>query len=378
MINFDIIEKNYTEHNEKRVNDRYLLGSICGIWNKDKKLWGKTVGSARLGAYEEIKGNSIFRLASMTKPITGVAFMQLYEKGLVDLDTPISEYIPEFKEMQVATKIEDGKILETEPMRVQPTPRMILSHSSGIGCGKTIAIQTKYVKKGPTLETAAKNISESVLEFQPGTAQAYSGTWAFDVLARVIEIVSGKQYYRYLKENIFDPLGMVDTVYAPSDEQVCRVVDFCTRIEGGFEIHSLPKRAGFEGDNNVRPGGGAGLFSTINDYSRFARMLLRGGELDGVRIIKKSTLDLMRVNQTVETPKGKTETSWGLSMFVRRESDVLPTGTFGWSGAFGTHFWVDTERDITCIYMLNLSNAGGAGEPAAHEFERDVLSGIEL
>lgn len=377
MINFDIIEKNYTDHNEKRVADGYFLGSICGVWDKEKKLFGKTVGFSKLDKSLGIKENSLFRLASMTKPITACAFMQIFEKGLVGLDTPISEIIPEFKDMRVAVKIEDGEIKETEKMRFQITPRMILSHSSGIGCGESIMIQSKYIRKCQTLEETALKYSDSVLEFQPGTRQAYSGTWAFDVLARVIEIVSGKRYEDYLKENIFEPLGMCDTTYCPTDEQLTRVVDFCKSTENGIVSHPIPPKSGFGGFGEGWSGGGAGLFSTINDYSKFARMLLRKGELNGKRILKSSSVDLIRTSQTVNTEKGKTETMWGLSVFVRRDSDFLPNGVFGWSGAYGPHFWVDLEREITCIYMVNLANARGSGEPASHEFERDVMSGIE-
>lgn len=376
MIDFNIIEKNYIKHNEKRVNEGYFLGSICGIWNKEKKLWGCTAGSSKVDRSRGINDNSLFRLASMTKPITAVAFMQLYEKGLVDLDTPISELIPEFKSMRVMTKIEDGRITETEEAVRQITPRMILSHSSGIGSGVSGVHQSAYVKKQPSLEETAKEYSKAALEFQPGTKQAYSATWAFDILARVIEIVSGQDFASYLKENITAPLGMNDTTFLPSDEQAEREVDFCIRTDDGIKPREMNPKIGF---GNLREGwvcGGAGLFSTLDDYSKFARMLLCGGELNGVRILKKSTLNLMKVNQTVDAPTGKTETMWGLSFFVRRENDFLPNGSFGWSGAYGTHFWVDTERDIACIYMVNLANAGGSGEAASHEFERDVMSGI--
>ena len=307
MINLDIIEKNYTEHNEKRVNDGYFLGSICGIWDNEKQLFGKTVGYARLDKSEGIKGDSLFRLASMTKPITGVAFMQLFEKGLCDLDTPISKFIPEFENMSVMAKIEDGKIVGTEKAVRQITPRMILSHASGIGSGVSGVHQTAYIKKQPTLKATAEEYAKALLEFQPGTRQAYSATWAFDMLARVIEVISGKDFGTYVKENITDPLGMKDTTFTPSDDQISRTVDFCIRESDGIKMRPMDPKVGF---GNLRVGwvcGGAGLFSTINDYSRFARMLLRGGELDGVRILKKSTLDLMRINQTVEDQSGKTK-----------------------------------------------------------------------
>lgn len=376
MIDFNIIEKNYIEHNEKRVNEGYFLGSICGIWNKEKKLWGCTAGSSKVDRSKGIKDDSLFRLASMTKPITAVAFMQLYEKGLVDLDAPISKFIPEFKSMKVMTKIENGRIIETEDAQRQITPRMILSHSSGIGSGVSGVHQSAYIKKQPTLEETANEYAKAVLEFQPGTKQAYSATWAFDILARVIEVVSGQDFASYLKENITSPLGMKDTTFHPNDEQVLREVEFCIRTDEGILPREMNPKVGF---GNLREGwvcGGAGLFSTLDDYSKFARMLLRGGEYNSTRILKKSTIDLMKLNQTVETPDGKLETMWGLSFFVRRENDFLPNGTFGWSGAYGAHFWVDTERDITCIYMSNLANASGAGEPAVHEFEHDVMLGV--
>ena len=378
MIDFNIIEKNYTEHNRKRVEEQYFLGSICGIWDKNGKLFGKSQGFSDFERTKEIKQNSMFRLASMTKPITGCAFMQLCEKGMIDLDTPISRFIPEFADVQVSTKTENGKIQQTEKIKYAITPRMILSHSSGIGSGNTLLIQSKYISKCKSLEETVKKYATGVLEFQPGTCQAYSGTWAFDVLARIIEIISGMQYDKYIKENIFDPLGMFDTTYMPSDEQCARTVSFCKRTDHGIEMQSMPAKAGFWCVGEGWIGGGAGLFSTLDDYSKFARMLLNDGEFNGYCILQKNTVALMSKNQTVQPSKGiKKETMWGLSMRVCREGDVLPKGTFGWSGAYGTHFWVDKENGITCVYMVNLANAGGSGEQASHEFEHDVMSGVK-
>ena len=379
-MNIQTIEANYKKHNIARCDSDYFLGSICGIWDKNGLVWSSSEGYADLEKTKPLNGNSVFRMASMTKPVSACAFMQMVEKGLIGLDTPISRYLPMYENMKVATKIENGEIVSTEDARFQITPRMLLTHSSGVGCGETYMIQIESNGKMETLEKSVENYAGTVLEFQPGTTELYSGIWGFDICARLVEILSGMPYEVYVQKHIFEPLGMKDTTYLPNEEQISRTVVFAGKTEQGIQKTFIRPKAGHAGFGDGWVGGGAGLFSTLDDYSRFARMLLGGGELEGVRILEESTVALMSQNQKLYPLEGgEKQSPWGLGMRVLVEQNAeqpLPKGSFGWSGAFGTHFWIDKEHGITCVYLMNLSTALGSGEPAAAEFERDVMSGF--
>lgn len=370
----------YTAHNEKRVREGYCLGSIAGIWTKDGERWRSTVGFADLAGTRRIEGNTVFRLASMTKPITATAFMQVAESGRIDPDTPIAAFLPEYENMSVAYGISGDRVLKSHPASVLITPRHLLSHSSGLGCGTVGIAQSKYIKKTASLADSVHAYAASCLDFDPESNVKYSPIWAFDVLARLVEMVADMPYEDYLKKYILDPLGMVDTTYLPSDEQVARCVDFVEQTPHGLVSKKISPRAGFVGFTDGMVCGGAGLFSTLDDYSRFAQMLLYGGSLDGVRILSPFSMREMTRRQEIFTAGGFAENPFGLGMRVCGEpvgdTQPLPKDSYGWSGAYGTHFWIDVQNRMTCIYMMNLANAGGSDEEAAREFERDVMSSL--
>ena len=392
MINFEKLTELYRQHNEKRVADNYFLGSICSVWNRDGMLWSDTVGYADLSKTIPLKPNSMFRLASMTKPIAGAALMQLVEQGLIGLDDPIYQWLPAFEKLEVATKIEDGKIVATEPARFAVTPRHLLYHGSGIGSGSSASIQYAYIKRVESLAESVDGYAKAILEFHPGTTRAYSPYWGFDIIARLVEVISGMPYDTYIQKNFLDPLGMVDTTYLPNDDQIARTVDFVSTSTGEMNVVSISPKTGHlfgtvesakllgavEAANlDGYVAGGAGLFSSMEDYRRFAQMLLNEGTFNGHQFLKKETVAEMRTHQVATSLTGeKTVLGWGLSMRCCLDGQTLPKGAYGWSGSYGTHFWVDPVNDITCVYMMNLENGGGSGEPAALEFEADVMASM--
>ena len=381
MINFDIIEQNIRKHNEDKVNLNCFLGSICGIWDGKGKLLEVSSGYRNLEKTEKVSRNSIFRIASMTKPILGTAFMQQFEKGRLQLDEPISKWIPEFQKMRVATKVENRQILSLEDAIREITPRMLLTHSAGVGCGASYGAQYRPMKKELSLEKSVKKYAECALDFQPGTQNSYSPVWGFDIIAHLIELVCDMPYEDYIKKYIFKPLGMQDTTYMPTDEQLLRCVDLVTQTDEGLAKHKLPAKIGFFDFEEGFASGGAGLFSTLSDYGNFVRMMLNGGELDGERILSEESVKTMSTPQLPAEMEGITEyLNWGLGTMVltKQEKDVqpLPRGTFKFSGFFGTHSWIDKENDIACIYMMNISNGGDISDLPGKEFEKDVMSGI--
>ena len=171
---------------------------------------------------------------------------------------------------------------------------------------------------------------------------------------------------------------MVDTTYLPNDEQIARTVDFVNSASGEFVMTDISPKCGHLSGGDGFVAGGAGLFSTMEDYRRFAQMLLNEGEWNGHRFLEKDTVKQMHTHQVATSLNGeKTVLGWGLSMRCCLEGQTLPMGAYGWSGSYGTHFWVDPVNDITCVYMMNLVNGGGSGEPAALEFEADVMASMQ-
>ena len=283
--------------------------------------------------------------------------------------------------MKVATKVENREILALEDAKCPITLRMLLTHTAGVGCGPSYGAQYKPMKKELSLEKSVKRYAECALDFQPGTMQSYSPVWGLDIIAHLIEKTADMPYEEYIKKFIFDPLGMTDTTYLPTDEQLPRCVDLVTQTDKGLIKHRLPSKVGFLDFEEGFASGGAGLFSTLSDYGNFARMLLNGGKLDGARILSEESVRLMSTAQLPQNLEGVTEyLNWGLGTMVYPKYDKtiqpLPKGTFKFSGFFGTHSWVDRQNDITCVYMMNISNGGDISDSSGKEFEKDVMSGI--
>ncbi len=320
-----------------------------------------------------VKPDTLFRLASMTKPVTAVAVMKLAERGALDLDDPIGKYLPKLDKLPLGKVCDDRLTKLEESYRL--TIRNLLTHSSGFGSGPVGDWMGKHrtQERMQNLETVVDYYADCALDFAPLTAQAYSGVVAFDVAARIVEVVSGMPYDCFLKQKIFDPLGMADTTFAPTAEQWERMIPMHDRVEEKSVVKPTKPGTIFEGFPTTYFAGGAGLASTLQDYIRFAEMLQNGGRLDGVQIL---TEDSVRQMATPQLPKAIAPGNevWGLGVRViaRDAYGPLPVGTFGWSGAYGTHFWVDPVNKITAIYLKNSHYDGGSGAKTARQMEEDV------
>ncbi len=344
-----------------------------------KKYHGRK--SYATGASDETPDDkTIFRLASMTKPITAVATLIQVSRGLMDLDEPIEKLLPAFAEMDIGTLDENGNIVVTGKAATKLTPRILLNHTNGVGSlevgAKQIADMTAENKQD--IAHVVDCIRRSVLAFEPASAQMYSPIWAFDVLARMIELTSGLDYATFLQKNIFDPVGMPDTTFAPTEEQWGRMIKMHGRVaEEGKEPYStdttMVQGCVFGDFPTTWFSGGAGLASTLPDYVRFAEMLRRGGVTeDGTRILPA---ELVREMGTTTIPEHIMPAweRWGLGVRVIMPiHGWMPGDCFGWSGAYGSHYWVDPANDITVVLMRNSSYDGGAGAVAACNLEKDV------
>lgn len=323
----------------------------------ERPLLSVVRGQARAkgGALRE---DALYRIASMTKPITSVAFMTLVEQGKVALDTPVTDVIPEFAGLRVGA--DDG------PPPARPMLMIdLLRHMAGLtyGLQRQTPIDARYRALGlddfqqpRTSDQFIADLATLPLEFSPGEQWRYSV--ATDVLGVVVERLTGQDLESVFRERIFQPLGMVDTTFALPDDKADRMTDaWRLAPDGGIEVADLGARSNWRRAGRFLSGGG-GLVSGVADYHRFARMLLREGELDGARILKAETVRAMRSNQL---PDGRDLSSLSKGMFS--EADYrgvgfglgfamgLDRGEFYWGGVFSTYFWIDPVERIIGLFM---------------------------
>ena len=319
--------------------------------------------------------DTIWRLYSMTKPVTGVAMMTLYERGHFQLDDPVERWIPEWKNMTVREPDPNGG-MHIVPAHRPPTVRDILTHTSGIGYGYEngdLLLGERSWLADHDLATMAATMGEWPLRFQPGTHWLYSH--GMDVAARLVEIMSGQRFDEYLRASIFDPLGMVDTGFFVPEAKVDRFAA-CYGRNARKELVLVDAPAT---STYLRPprllNGGGGLVGSTADYVRFCTMLANGGELDGERVLSRKTLELMTCNHLagdaemtdLALPMGYGEVGFagngfGLTVAVSRgpgASGVVGSpGEFMWGGAASTAFWVDPVERLAVVFMTQLLPSG--------------------
>ena len=314
-------------------------------------------GIAREGG-EPLRPDALYRIASMTKPVTSVAFMMLAEEGLVALDDPVSKIVPEFAELTVGV---NGKGRMKRPMLMID----LLRHTSGLtyGLQRQTPIDARYRELGLDEFQQKRSSNEFIealaalpLEFSPGERWNYSVST--DVLGVVVERLSGLDLERYFRERIFAPLGMKDTFFELPEDRAGRMTDaWQLGADRKLSLYERGARSGWRRPLKLRSGGG-GLISCVADYHRFARMLLRGGELDGVRLLKAETVASMHANHL---PGGKDLASLSSSMFSEADyagvgfglgfATDLRTGEFYWGGVFSTFFFIDPVERLIGIFM---------------------------
>lgn len=382
------------------IQNQELAGGALLVRRDEEVLYENTFGYSNIAARQTIARDSLYRLMSMTKPITAVAVMQLAEQGKIELDAPLNRYLHGFTAMRVvddkryayhegmnALSLLPGlltfrlKAPRTVPAERDITIRDLLCHASGLEQGIYGLISMKLDKsKRESLAALEKKYSTMPLDFQPGKGGGYSPLAGYDMLARVVEVVSGLSFDAYLQQNLFDPLGMQDTAFRPDNAQSARLVHVYKREKNRLrdvtdtaeDMDSLLKR----GENYTA--GCGGLFSTLHDYDRFAYMLLNGGEVDGVRVLQPETVRLMGQQGSPDYPDPDLGCAWGLGMKIRKDpqkaKSACTAGTFGWSGAFGTHFFVSPKDHLSAVWMMNRSDIDGAGSYISKKIE-DLVFG---
>ncbi len=373
--------------------DRKEVGGIVTLIARDGKIVDvHATGFQDVEGRKAMQTDTIFRIASMTKPVTSVAVMMLQEEGRLLLTDPVSKFIPAFKGQRVM-----GEGGATVPARREVNVRDLLSHRSGLSYGFLNGgpVGDAYRKEGVvdglttttmTLEENINKLAAQPLLAQPGSAWNYS--LSTDVLGRIVEVASGMTLDAFFRDRIFTPLGMTDTSFEVADAKWARMATVYSP-DGAGAIRPMKDPESF-GNTAMSPtayyktgkryfSGGAGLTSTARDYARFAQMLLNGGELGGKRLLGTKTLELMTLSHTTDLPAGGlTGPGAGFGLGFRVVTDLAATqtqgstGLFGWSGIYGTTFWVDPKERLVAIMMVQRY----PGSPVAAGFQPLVYQAL--
>ena len=349
----------YDSYFQKEIDAGRLPGVVTLLYRNGEKAHESALGFSDLSSKTPMRTDQIFFIQSMTKPIISTAFMMLYEEGHFFLTDPISKFLPEFKEMNVILDPAKGSSGGTEPAKSPITIAQILSHTAGFvhGIGGTKldeeVARAIYLSGPKTIEERVKALASLPLASHPGEKWNYSASP--DILARLIEVITGMNPAEFLKTRLFDPLGMKDTGYNLNEAQKTRMVQLHNFNEEGVLVKSQRQTPT---SGNTVYGGTHGLFSTVQDYSLFARMLLNGGEWNGRRYLSPKTIEIMRINQSGELfqDPGK---GFGLGFAV--VDDLAATkatgseGAFYWSGAYCTYFFIDPKENMVAIFMTQVN-----------------------
>ena len=349
-------------------------GIAVAVMQSGETVYQGCFGDDRLGI--KVDENTLFRLASMTKPITTVAVLKLVEQGEITLEDSIYHYIPEYEHMDVG-RMNEGKLEIVGPAEKHITIRHLLTHTSGLGSGPVGQWVAEKLPRPErkTLAQTVQHYAKYPLDFEPYIKQTYSGSHAFDVLSRIVEIISGMQYGEFLKKEIFDPLEMPDTSFAPTKEQWERMIPVHDYKDGHGIIADYPSGGVFLGIPTTCCCGGTALASTLKDYKKFADMLLNYGSTGGVRIVGEQMIrEMARPQLPPELMSGVRNWGLGVRYVTDDPKNILPCGSFGWSGALGGHFWVDPVNQIVAVYLKNSLYDGGSWSRTGQQFEKDIYT----
>ncbi len=354
---------------EEEVSNGNLPGIVSLVVRNGKIVHWKAYGMAENEKGRKLKRDDIFRIASQSKAITSTAVMMLWEEGKFQLDDPISKYIPEFKNQKVLSSFQySDTTWRGEPVKSEITIRHLLTHTSGIGYGviddderfKMIyakaGVTDLFTTKKITIEESVKKLAKLPLHHQPGENFTYSE--GLDVLGYFIEVVSGMPFDKFLETHIFDPLGMHDTRFYLPESKADRLVAVQHKVDGKWKKYPVTF---YDTDYPVKGAksffsGGAGLSSTAKDYATFLQMYLNGGELNGVRLLSRTTVNTILSNQIGDIWGDNSDSKYGLAFGLLTENGQNrggkgSIGTFDWGGYFNTQYFADPQENVIGIIM---------------------------
>ncbi len=335
------------------VEKNEVAGAVTVVVTKDRVLHREGTGMADVAAKRPMTPETIFWIASMTKPVTGAAVLMLQDEGKLKVSDPVAKYLPEF----AGLKTPSGRDANL-------TIAQMMTHTSGLGEAPAAA-----AKEARTLAELVPLWLAAPMQYEPGTKWNYTQS-GINATARIVEVVSGMTFDAFLQQRLFDPLGMKDTTFYPTEEQRARLVTAYAKNKDTGALEAVPPRADF-GTRERPPQGNGGLFSTANDYARFCQMLLGGGALDGRTYLSAEAMKYLATPQTGEMPTGFFQNAaggnrganygWGIGTCVLRTphdgvAAMLSQGSFGHGGAWGTQAWCDPVRGVAYVLMVQRAN----------------------
>lgn len=375
----------------KIVADNDVAGMVWLLARDGQVATYESAGYASIEDQRPMTRDTLFRIYSMTKPITGVAMMMLHEQGLWDFDDPVSQYIPEFADLEVLLQYDEAGNIELGPLTRQPTMRELLNHSAGFGYGLSgndpvnNAFRELEVLASPDLNALISRVSDIPLLYQPGDQWVYSV--AVDLQGYIVEKLSGQPFGEFLQEHLFAPLGMTDTAFYVDETDRDRFADVYRwdRDEGKLmRNQERPDRPSYFDADRLESGGG-GLVSTTHDYARFLQMLVNDGELDGQRILSPESVAMMRTNSLRDglllrggdDRPGQAGQGFGVDFAVIFDPEAARSkqseGTYYWSGAAGTWFWIDPVYDMFWIGMIQSQGGNRPGAANMRQIAIDII-----
>jgi CubicO group peptidase (beta-lactamase class C family) len=376
-----------TELMQRQIDAGTFSGAVTLIARNGRVAMLTTQGVMDLESKAPMRADAVFRIMSMTKPIVAVAILMLIEEGKLRLTDSVGQFIPALRTLTVTVPNTEGfsppspafTAAAPQPGRVVDAQRPItirdlLTHTSGMMSAGASGTYPFAVGAGETLADALPRLASIPLDFQPGTRWAYSPQYGFDVLAHIVELASGLPLDKFLEQRIFVPLGMKDTFFY-RDGLEARKPTLYQRTDGALQ--KVPDAPWMNGKYFS---GGGGLSSTAEDYLRFASMLANGGELDGARILGRRTVEMMASVFAPDTLPGR-NAGEGFGLGVRVVSDPaarntwLSAGSFGWSGAYNTHFFIDPKEKVVGIFMTQVALLETRGQ-LRDDFENAVMQAV--
>ena len=384
---------------QEYVDHQEIAGATVVIRKDGAIVEDFSYGYADLEKKIPVDKTTMFRIASMTKPITAIAVMQLIEQGKLGLYTPVKDIFPEYAEMKVCKERIGDEVYVPDPD--SPSGRKVdssiidnmqyvqakkditifhlLNHSSGLGMGPVgNTLVEKMIAPDDTLSERAEKYADLPLDFQPGEGSGYSGMVAFEILAAVVEKVSKERFQEYLTNHLFEQMGIKDITYELTEEQKRRMPQLYEYREDKLWDVSFTDPSWKEMNPmlNAYQSGSAGIVGSIEEYEKIAHMLLNQGEFNGVQILKPETVKMMAGEGISHDSVMRPGSYWGLGMNVKNPLPGAKTGrakgSFGWSGAYGTHFFVDPKHNLELVLGVNRSNIGGAGSYVSLTLEKVV------
>jgi CubicO group peptidase (beta-lactamase class C family) len=385
----------------RAMDAKEISGAVTLVARRGQIAHFSALGLMDIEARRPMQRDTIFPIASMSKPVTGVAIMMLVEEGKIRLTDPVSRFIPEFKDTLVAIE-RTGRAggagraaaagrgaaggrgpapeIYTVPASREITVRDLLTHTSGLASSGIASRETNRLAPRRTtasLATYIPQLGAAPLDFQPGTRWAYSLLAGMETLGRIVEVASGLTFDEFLRQRLFAPLGMKDTAFVPPADKLPRVVTLYERADSALQRTDVPAWL----STTTLFSGGGGLWSTAEDYLQFGQMLLNRGELNGQRILGSRTVELMASNHVGDlfaqagATGGRQGMGFGLTMDVVLDAVLAQqsrsTGSFGWGGAFGTNFWVDPKEHIVGVLMVQTP-----GGTLRADFQNAVMQAI--